>query len=103
MQRGFAAREPLESSLRAPLARCVQLAPLMSSSVSYPSGVTRHAELNRYVNLKLAALGEPASMATTETELMALAGPFVRNHFEKDELLGWPLCPVDLRIQGFSR
>jgi len=58
-------------------------------------------ELNRYVNLKLAALGQPPSLATAEPEFMALAAPLVRNHFEKDELFGWPLCPVDQRIQAF--
>jgi len=32
---------------------------------------------------------------------MDIAGPLLRNHFEKDERLGWPLCPVDMRIQSF--
>jgi hypothetical protein len=73
----------------------------MSNTPEYTSGVIPHAELNRYVNLKLAALGEPPSLATVEPEFMALAAPLVRNHFEKDELFGWPLCAVDQRIQAF--
>src|SRR6187549_3234421 len=73
----------------------------MSTTHEYSSGVTLRTELNRYVNLKLAALGEPPSSATAEPEFMALAAPLVRNHFEKDELFGWPLCPVDQRIQAF--
>lgn len=73
----------------------------MATTNEYSSGATKRTELNRYVNLKLAALGQPPSLATTEAEFMALAAPLVRNHFEKDELFGWPLCPVDQRIQAF--
>lgn len=58
-------------------------------------------EQHRYVNLKLAALGQPVSVVTAEADFMALAGPLVRNHFEKDERFGWPLCAVDTRIQSF--
>ncbi|HEY3252312.1 MAG TPA: hypothetical protein VGJ91_00100 [Polyangiaceae bacterium] len=73
----------------------------MSTTYEYTSRVIQRAELNRYVNLKLAALGQPPSLATAEPEFMALAAPLVRNHFEKDELFGWPLCAVDQRIQAF--
>ena len=73
----------------------------MSTTHQYTSGVIQHTELNRYVNLKLAALGQPPSSATVEPEFMALAAPLVRNHFEKDERFGWPLCPADQRIQAF--
>ena len=83
------------------LARCVQLASGMSNSNGHLVAATPRTELNRYVNLKLAALGEPPSLATVEPDFMALAAPLVRNHFEKDELFGWPLCPVDQRIQSF--
>jgi len=58
-------------------------------------------DLVRYVNLKLAALGEPVSLATAEPAFMEIAGPLLRNHHQKDKLLGWPLCPVDKRIQTF--
>jgi len=73
----------------------------MSTTREYTPGVIPRTELSRYVNLKLAALGQPASLATAEPEFMALAAPLVRNHFEKDELFGWPLCPADKRIQAF--
>src|SRR5262245_40209507 len=56
-------------------------------------------ELIRYLDLKLAALGEPTS--SVDAGFLELAGPLLRNHFQKDELLGWPLCPVDERIQTF--
>jgi phosphoenolpyruvate carboxykinase (diphosphate) len=57
--------------------------------------------LIRYLNLKLAALGEATSHSTSDEAFLEVAGPLLRNHFEKDELLGWPLCPVDARIQGY--
>ena len=83
------------------LARPMQWPPGMSTTHQYASGVIQCIELDRYVNLKLAALGQPPSSATVEPEFMALAAPLVRNHFEKDERFGWPLCPVDQRIQAF--
>jgi hypothetical protein len=58
-------------------------------------------ELLRYVNLRLSALGQPTSRATTDSRFMEIAGPLLRNHFQKDQLLGWPLCAVDARIQSF--
>jgi phosphoenolpyruvate carboxykinase (diphosphate) len=63
--------------------------------------VQENQELIRYINLKLAALGAPISQLTADRYFMDIAGPLLRNHFEKDERLGWPLCPVDLRIQSF--
>ncbi|MGC4094881.1 MAG: hypothetical protein QM756_44580 [Polyangiaceae bacterium] len=58
-------------------------------------------ELTLYIDLKLAALGEPGAAATSDSSLVELAAPLLRNHFEKDLLLGWPLCPADTRIQHF--
>ncbi len=58
-------------------------------------------DLTRYINLKLSALGVPVSRSVADSEFLQIAGPLLRNHFEKDELLGWPLCPVDSRIQSF--
>ena len=52
------------------------------------------AELIRYINLKLAALGQPASQT-------GIAGPLLRNYHQKNQLLGDRLCPVDARIQTF--
>jgi len=63
--------------------------------------MTPDDDLIRYVNLKLAALGLPTSRSKADERFMAIAGPLVRNHFEKDQTLGWPRCPVDSRIQGF--
>ena len=55
----------------------------------------------RYIQLKLAALGELSEAAALDSEVLQLAGPLLQNHFEKDQLLGWPFSPVDARIQGF--
>ncbi len=32
---------------------------------------------------------------------MDVVAPLLRNHYQKDQLLNWPLCPVDARIQAF--
>ncbi len=61
----------------------------------------REAELIRYINLKLAALGQPVSEATVDPHFLEIAGPLLRNHFQKDRLLGGRMCPVDTRIQAF--
>ncbi len=58
-------------------------------------------ELYRYINLKLAALGQPTSSATADPEFLELARPLLRNYYQKDQLLAGRLCPADLRIQDF--
>jgi phosphoenolpyruvate carboxykinase (diphosphate) len=58
-------------------------------------------ELVRYINLKLAVLGQPTNRGTTNPKALEFAGPLLRNYFQKDTLLGGRLCPVDARIQGF--
>jgi hypothetical protein len=58
-------------------------------------------ELFRYINLKLAALGQPVSLATADPYFQELAGPLLRNYYQKDLLLGDRLCPADARIQAF--
>ena len=58
-------------------------------------------ELYRYINLKLAALGQPTSSATADPEFLELARPLLRNYHQKDQLLGGRLCPADMRIQDF--
>ncbi|MES1261726.1 MAG: hypothetical protein ABUS49_08320, partial [Acidobacteriota bacterium] len=58
-------------------------------------------ELVRYINLKLAALGQPISARTAEPSFLELARPLLRNYHQKDLLLGERLCPVDTRIQEF--
>jgi hypothetical protein len=62
---------------------------------------TRDQELVRYINLKLAALGQPVSRATADPYFLELAGPLLRNFHRKDQVLGDMLCPVDTRIQSF--
>ena len=58
-------------------------------------------ELTSYVNLKLAALGEPTSRETADPHFLEIAAPLLRNFHQKDLLLGQRLCPVDARIQAF--
>ena len=58
-------------------------------------------DLVRYINLKLTALAEPVSRATADPAFMEIVAPLLRNHLQKDRVLGWPLCPVDARIQSF--
>ncbi|MGA2135915.1 MAG: hypothetical protein ABSH50_26795 [Bryobacteraceae bacterium] len=58
-------------------------------------------ELLRYINLKLVALGQPASHSTADPYFLEIAGPLLRNYYQKDQLLGERLCPADSRIQQF--
>ena len=59
------------------------------------------AGLLRYINLKLAALGQPTSRSTADPYFLEIAGPLLRNYYQKDQLLGDRLCPADARIQAF--
>ncbi|HEY4364411.1 MAG TPA: hypothetical protein VGN17_25825 [Bryobacteraceae bacterium] len=68
----------------------------MSPSISHDS-----ADLIRYLNLKLAALGQPISRSTAEPQFLDLARPLLRNYETKDRLLRDHLCPADARIQSF--
>jgi hypothetical protein len=65
------------------------------------SPASRNPELIRYINLKLAALGQPTSRSTADPEFLEIAGPLLRNYLQKDQLLGNRLCPADTRIQSF--
>ncbi len=65
------------------------------------AGTARSEELIRYINLKLAALGQPVSHTTADTHFLDIARPLVRNYYRKGQLLGDMLCPVDTRIQSF--
>ena len=62
---------------------------------------TRTDELVRYINLKLASLGQPTSEYTADPAFLDIAGPLLRNYYQKDQLLGDRLCPADARIQAF--
>ena len=68
--------------------------------MTQPTG-QKDEELVRYINLKLAALGQPVSQRTADPYFLELAGPLLRNYHQKDQLLGGRLCPVDARIQAF--
>src|SRR4051794_10476049 len=58
-------------------------------------------DLLRYANLKLASLGQPAYSQLSDSYFLELAGPLLRNHPQKDKLLGGRLRPADTRIQQF--
>ena len=53
------------------------------------------------MNLKLAALGQPVSVATADPYFLELARPLLRNYLVKDQKMGGHLSPVDQRIQTF--
>jgi len=57
--------------------------------------------LLRYVNLKLASIGQPTADGVVDSSFQEIAEPLLRNHHEKNLLLGSLLCPVDRRIQSF--
>jgi phosphoenolpyruvate carboxykinase (diphosphate) len=73
--------------------------PAAAASAKAPAN--RNAELIRYINLKLAALGQPTSRSTADPEFLEIAGPLLRNYHQKDQLLGNRLCPADTRVQSF--
>ena len=58
------------------------------------------SEVVRYIDLKLAALGCPTSRHTN-SDLLDIARPLLRNFHQKDLMLGNLLCPSDRRIQTF--
>ncbi len=58
-------------------------------------------DITRYINLKLAALGQPTSQSVSDPGFLEMARPLLRNFHQKDQLLGRALCPVDSRIQMF--
>ncbi|HEY1759158.1 MAG TPA: hypothetical protein VGG72_27545 [Bryobacteraceae bacterium] len=64
---------------------------------------TAHAtpELARYLDLKLAALGQPTARTASDSLLLETVGPLLRSHHQKDLMLGQYLCPADARIQSF--
>ena len=60
-----------------------------------------HQALDRYISLKLAALGQSTPRTAADPYFLQLAGPLLRNIHQKDQLLRGLLCPVDARIQSF--
>jgi hypothetical protein len=73
----------------------------MPAAAAAKSPASRNPELIRYINLKLAALGQPTSRSTADPEFLEIARPLLRNYHQKDQLLGNRLCPADTRIQKF--
>src|SRR5579871_132670 len=61
----------------------------------------RNQELDRFINLKLAALGQPASRSTAGADVLEIARPLLRNYQQRNHLFGSQLCPADTRIQTF--
>src|SRR5436190_23764152 len=61
----------------------------------------RDEELDRYINLKLAALGLPVSRSAAGSDFLEIARPLLRNYYQKDRQLGNWLCAADRRIQDF--
>src|SRR6186713_422956 len=59
------------------------------------------SDLQRYLNLKLAALGQPVNASAAEAELIEIARPLLRNFEIRDRLLRHQHCPADARIQSF--
>jgi len=72
-----------------------------AAATAAKSPASRNPELIRYINLKLAALGQPTSRSTADPEFLEIAGPLLRNYHQKDQLLGNRLCPADTRVQSF--
>jgi phosphoenolpyruvate carboxykinase (diphosphate) len=58
-------------------------------------------ELVRYINLKLAALGQPVNESTADRYFLELTRPLLRNYLVKDQMLGGHLCPADRRIEAY--
>ncbi|HTB20670.1 MAG TPA: hypothetical protein VK708_21250, partial [Bryobacteraceae bacterium] len=73
----------------------------MPAAAAAQSPANRNSDLIRYINLKLAALGQPISHSTADPNFLEIAGPLLRNYHQKDQLLGNRLCPADTRVQTF--
>ena len=61
----------------------------------------RRAELRQYVNLKLAAHGQPAADADGAADIVRIAHGLLANFNEKTRLLENYRCPADNRIERF--
>ena len=63
--------------------------------------IPRPKRVIEYINLKLAALGQPCYQSDSRMEFLELANDLIKNHKEKNRLLSGYLCPADQRIQTF--
>ena len=61
---------------------------VISQSQSTALDNSHREELIRYLNLKLVSLGQPTSKSTADAYSLEVAGPLLRNHYQKDLLLG---------------
>jgi len=68
-----------------------------------PWAAEKRDELVRYINLKLAALGQPVNEATADRYFLELTRPLLRNYLAKDQMLGGHLCPADQRIEAYLK
>ena len=57
--------------------------------------------LHLYINLKLAASGQPTSISTNAAAFMSIADDLLKSFQEKGRLLSAHHCPTDQRIQAF--
>lgn len=57
--------------------------------------------LIEYINLKLAAMGQPIYKSQSRMGFLELANDLIKNYKEKNQLLASYLCPADQRIQNF--
>ncbi|GAO31637.1 hypothetical protein [Geofilum rubicundum] len=63
--------------------------------------IPKPKRMRDYINLKLAALGQPYYQSENKTAFLELANDLILNHKEKNRLLSSYLCPADQRIQNF--
>ena len=91
----------LSSPRRGPRSRLTPSVSQSNPKVDVMAPVQGTPELARYLDLKLAALGQPTAHTGTDDPLLQTAGPLLRSYFQKDQLLGQYLCPADMRIQSF--
>src|SRR5260370_7885384 len=61
----------------------------------------RDEELDRYINLNLAALGLPVSRNAAGSDFLEIAAPLLRNYYDKYRQFGAWLCRSHTRIQDF--
>ena len=73
----------------------------MTAPARKHSSLKRDEELDRYINLKLAAMGQPVNHNAAGSDFLEIAGPLLRNYYQKDRQLGDWLCASDSRIQDF--
>ena len=70
-------------------------------SKSGTNEIPRPKRVIEYINLKLAAMGQPWYNSPSKMEFLELANDLIKNHREKNRLLSAYLCPADQRIQTF--